>query len=330
MNLTPESVRQWAGYAGDSPLYVHLSEVIAGDDDLLRVLNRIEHKPAPNILFAAVQLLLSGEPGHELSAYYPNLAPRPFPLERAGEPFRRFVLDRESEIVAIGKARYTQTNEARRCVALLPAVWEAPFDRFHLVDVGTSAGLNLALDRYRYRWGDSEWGPDSPVVLTTESRGMTPRARDVEVLSRVGIDLNPIDPEDPVERLWLESLVWPEHHERRDRLRASLQVARSVPIDFVAGDALTALPGVYDRLPAGEAVVVMDSFVLNQLTDDLRQQFEDVSVDERRRRPVHRVSLEPVGDRSDASALTVDSGHGPRQIGWAHHHGEWLDLYARP
>ncbi len=330
MNLTPESVRRWAEYAGDSPLYVHLSEVIAGDDDLMRVLNRIEHQPALNILFAAVQLLLSADPADELSGFYPNRASEPSPLEGVGENFRRFVLDRESAIVEIGVTRYTQTNEVRRCVALLPAVWEAPFDSFHLIDVGTSAGLNLALDHYRYRWGDTEWGPDSPVVLTTESRGDTPVARPVEVLSRIGIDLNPIDTDDPVERLWLESLVWPEHHERRERLRVAIQVARTVPIDFVAGDAVNALPEVYARLPYGEAVVVMDSFVLNQFDDDHRHRFEEVSDEERRRRPVHRVSLEPVSERSDASALIVDSGQGLRQTGWAHHHGDWLELYARP
>ena len=75
----------------------------------------------------------------------------------AGPLFREFVLAHEEEIVHLGNTRYTQTNESRRCVALLPLVMLAPFDRFHLVDIGTSAGLNLRLERYRYRFDDLEW-----------------------------------------------------------------------------------------------------------------------------------------------------------------------------
>ena len=94
------------------------------------------------------------------------------------EPFRRFVLEHEDEIAAIGATRYTQTNESRRTVALLPGVWAGPLDRFHLIDVGASAGLNLALDRYRYRWGSVEWG-DSPLLQEAESRGADPVPRPI-------------------------------------------------------------------------------------------------------------------------------------------------------
>ena len=38
--------------------------------------------------------------------------------------------------------------------------------------------------------------PESKVLLTTESKGATPRLHDIEVMSRIGLDLSPIDPAD--------------------------------------------------------------------------------------------------------------------------------------
>ena len=324
---TAEGVRKWADTATDSPLYHHLSLLIADTDELIRVINRIKNRPAPNMLFGAVQYLMATNPGSALSRFFPNFVDNPLALDEIDGFFIDFVLEHEEEIVEIGRTRYTQTNECRRGVALLAGIWEAPFDRFHLIDVGTSAGLNLAIDRYSYRWNDLTWGSGSSLEIAAESRGALPRVRDIEILSRIGLDLNPIDPGDPDQRLWLESAVWPEHHERRDRLRAALEVLRTVPVEFVAGDALRTLPEVFDRLPFDEPVVVMNSMVLIQWDPSDRERLDSLVATERSRRPVHRVSMEWfAGQRPDASELTVDSGEGWRHVGWVHHHGEWVEL----
>ncbi|HEY4606524.1 MAG TPA: DUF2332 domain-containing protein, partial [Acidimicrobiia bacterium] len=186
-------MREWGKHTHGSPLYRELVEVVAGDPELLRVMNRIEHRPPPNLVFAAVQYLLMEGADPVLAGYYRSVVDDPLPPEGVAGPFREFVLRHEERIVEIGNSWYTQTNECRRCVALLPLVMMAPFDRFHLLDVGASAGLNLALDRYRYRYGDLEWGPtDADVVLTAETRGMPPGLHDVEILSRIGLDINPL------------------------------------------------------------------------------------------------------------------------------------------
>lgn len=324
---TAEGVRRWAESATDSPLYHHLTLVVADTPELMRVIQRVEHRPPPNMLFGAVQYLMAKHPGSPLSRFYPNFVDEPMPNEGVDAAFLDFVLEHESAIVEIGANRYTQTNECRRCVALLPGIWEAPFDRFHLIDVGTSAGLNLAIDRYLYRWDDLTWGQDSNLELSTSLRGGSPRPRDIEVLSRIGLDLNPINPTDPDERLWLESLVWPEHHERRSRLKAALDILQTVPVEFVAGSALETLPEVFDRLPADEPVVVMNSMVLVQWDPTDRERFEELVASERNRRPVHRVSMEWfTSQRPDASELTVDTGDGWRHHGWVHHHGEWVEF----
>jgi hypothetical protein len=241
--------------------------------------------------------------------------------------FREFVLAHEEEIVHLGNTRYTQTNESRRCVALLPLVMMASFDRFHLVDIGTSAGLNLALDRYRYRFDDLEWGTESPLVLTAESRGADPRLHGIEVLSRTGLDLNPLDPGDEEARRWLDALIWPEHEERRARLRLALAIISEVPIEMVPGDALATLPRVLDSLPGDEPVVVMNSFAFAQFSPEGRHEVEAISNRARTRRPVFRAAMELLDASDDWARMVVDDGTGGRVVGQAHPHGEWIELF---
>jgi len=227
-------------------------------------MNRIEHRPPPNLMFAGVQYLLMEGAGPELSAYYRSLVEEPLPALEVGPVFREFVLEHEERIVEMGNTRDTQTNECRRCVALLPMVMTAEFDRFHLIDVGASAGLNLGLDCYCYRCDDLEWGPESSLVLSAGSRGIPPRLHDIEVLSRTGLDLNPLDPADEEARRWLDALIWPEQDDRRSRLRQALRIVSDLP--------------VFD-------------------------------------------------ESDDWARLIVDDGTGPRQVGRAHPHGEWIELF---
>jgi hypothetical protein len=319
-------MRAWGRHTHGSPLYLHLVEVIADDPDLMRVVGRIQHLPQANLLFGAVQLMLMAGRGPELAAYYRSLVDDPLPVTDSGPAFRRFVLENEEEIVGIGNTRYTQTNECRRCAVLLPLVMMAPFDRFHLIDVGTSAGLNLGLDRYHYRFGDLAWGPESKVLLTTESRGATPRLHDIAVMSRIGLDLSPIDAGDQESRLWLDALIWPEHVERRARLRAALQVMAAVEVEMVPGDALVTLPQTLAGLPKADPAIVVNSFTLIQFSPEQRDQLEEIAAAARAQRPVFRASMEALDKNDDWARLVIDDGSGPRQVGEAHPHGEWIDL----
>lgn len=332
MDLTPTQVREWAAHAHGSPLYAHLCEVVAGSEYLMRVINRIENRPPPNILFAAVHfLLLRGEDDLGLARFYRSLVPDPDPPEGVGEQFQRFVTRHEETIVEIGRTRFTQTNECRRCVALLPAIWRAGLGRFHLIDVGTSAGLNLMVDRYRYRWGEREWGgTGSAPLLETEIRGALPEPREIEVLSRTGLDLNPIDVSDPDERLWLDALIWPEHVERRRRLRAALEAREKVDLALVEGSALDTLGPVLDGLPDGEPALVMHSFTLNLFTDEERERFLEVVESASGRRPLARVFFEHLRREDRWQTIGVDTGRGTELIGQGHPHGEWVEFYARP
>jgi len=324
--LTPQAVEHWGRHAGGSPLYQHLAGVIASDVELMRILNDIEHPPQPNVLLAGVQYLLMKNPDQELASFYPNLTDRSAPVEEAGNPFREFVLANEPELLEIGRTRYTQTNESRRCTALLPAIWETRVNEFHLVDIGTSAGLTLLIDRYHYRWDRLEWGPTSPVTLDCRLRGRAPLPQPVELLSRTGLDLHPVDLAEPDARVWLEALVWPEQVDRRRRLQDAMNLQRDIEMELVAGNASESLGPTLAGLPGDAPIVVMHSFALNQFTPDQRAAVDDVLASVRRSRLVWRVSLELVELSDEAPELAIDDGSGPWVIGQAQPHGEWLAL----
>jgi hypothetical protein len=332
-SVTPAFLENWASLADSGPLYQHLCRLIAADPELLELVNSIEHKPEPNILFAAVQYLLMEDPGHPLAAYFSSITPGPPPDHPVDDLFREFALTHRAQIEAMGRTRYTQTNEVRRCVALLPLAMSSGFGQFHLVDLGTSAGLNLGMDRYRYRWNQLTWGGPSPITLTTESRGVDPVLTEIEVLRRIGLDLNPLDPKDPDARRWLDALIWPEQSDRRSRLRAALEAIETMDLELVPGDALQTLPSVLADLPAGEPVVLMNSYALMQLEDEDRDRIAEIVADGRRARPVFRVSIEVTIAEERGIGLEVDDGSGFRTVGRTHPHGEWIELfdsYARP
>ncbi|HEU4895808.1 MAG TPA: DUF2332 domain-containing protein [Acidimicrobiia bacterium] len=326
---TPGDVLEWRRHAGDSPLYERLAHVIADDPELMRVLNEIEHDPAPNILLAGVQFLLMSDPTDDLARFYPNLVERPERASAVDPVFRQFVLDHEHQLVDIGRTRHTQTNEVRRCAALLPAIWETPATEFHLVDVGTSAGLNLVMDRYRYDWDGLEWGPSSPVTLECSVRGRPPRPRPITIMSRTGLDLSPLDPAEHDDRMWLEALIWPEQTTRRRRLQAALEVQSGETVHLVAGDAVDTFGTTLEQLPDGP-VIAMHSVALNQFEADQRSALDEQIDAARSGRPVWRVSMELLDWRDDAPTISIDDGSGPTVIGQGHPHGEWVELYALP
>ena len=332
MWTSPEGVRAWGKHAHGSPLYAHLVEVVAGDGELMRILHRIENLPQVNLLLGSVHyLLLQGADG-QLAAWYASLVDEPLSVDEVDPVFRAFLIEHEDEVVTLSNSHYTQTNECRRCIALMPAVMTSSLDRFHLIEIGTSAGLNLALDRYHYDFGDFGWGPDSPVVLEGEWRGRRFPLPEIEVLSRTGLDLNPILPGDAEAQQWLDALIWPEQRERRARLRDALKLVSSLDLEMVAGDALDTLPAVLDRLPPGEPAVVMNAFIFGQLTLEARDRVEEICDVERASRPIYRVSLELLANADEWARVSV-AEHGPLvQIGQAHPHGEWVELWdqARP
>jgi hypothetical protein len=240
---------------GVSPAYERLSDAVARDDELLGRIDTLPPaKRQPNLLFAVVRLL--GGPVEDPAA------------------FHDYVLANWPAIEAQLRVRATQTNEPGRCAVLLPVLASLP-QPLALLEVGASAGLCLYPDRYAYRYGDHLLGAGEP-VLDCAIAGTTPPARRPEVVWRAGLDLNPLDVTDPADVAWLDTLIWPEHGHRRERLRAARAVAAADPPLLVRGDLVDDLPALAARAPRDATLVVFHTSVLYQVPPPRREAFTEV------------------------------------------------------
>lgn len=175
---------------------------------------------------------------------------------------RAWMDEHSDQIVAESGQRRTQTNEAARCgpLAFALARIDGPIG---LVEIGASAGLCLAVDRYSYRFhrpGGVELerlGDGSPHLDVVLSPGLPVPRRMSRIAERVGIDLDPLDPNRPDDAAWLEALIPPDRPDRLDRLRTAIALARREPsLTILRGDALDLLPAALSRLPRDATPVV--------------------------------------------------------------------------
>ena len=294
---------------GVSPAYERLSRAVAGDAELLALLDTLPPaKRQPNLLFGVVRL-------------------RGGPVDDPAE-FRAYVLAHWPDVAAQMRVRATQTNEAGRCAVLLPVLAALP-QPLALLEVGASAGLCLYPDRYAYRYGDRQVGEGEP-VLDCELIGTEPPVRRPEVVWRAGLDVNPLDVTDPADVAWLEALIWPEHRHRRERLRAAAAVAAADPPLLVRGDLVDDLPALAEQAPAGATLVVFHSSVLYQVPPQRRNAFTELV----RTLPGHWIANEdpsvlPHADLPEPPAdgfhnvLALD-GH---PVAWTTGHGQSLTWF---
>ena len=303
-------------------------------------------QPPPNMLFGAAHFLLLAGADHPLAAHYPAISGAERPFEPALPAFRDFCLSQRAALVELLQSRRMQTNVIQRCICLLPAfglITSETQRPLTLIEIGPSAGLNLKWDRYHYRYPASgpatalEWGdPESGVGLTTERRGMLvlpPLPEPIEVGSRRGIDLNPIDAGDADAMRWLRALIWPEHVERQERMSAAVAIARQHPPPLIRGDAVELIPGLLDEALAeaqgDTSIVVFATHVLYQLPRDERvrllKSIEQFAHETGTR--VDFISMEASG--ADFSELMLTT-YGPeerrtRKLAEANGHGRWLE-----
>ena len=275
---------------------------IAGDEQLAGLLLCAPAaQRQPVLLFACVHdLLLAGVDGDraDLARYYPNLTAN----SDAGDPLpalRRFCAHHDAALTALLASRSTQTNEVGRCALLLPAFALLATDVGPLahVDVGASAGLNLLLDRYGYRYepGDSV-GPasGSPVELVCGTRGGVPVPTALPVIAdRIGLDRAPVDVHDAAATRWLEACVWPDQPDRFERLRTALAMARTNCVVVRRGDAVADTPALVESVAGSGHPVVTNTWVLNYLSGPERTAYVEV--------------LDAVGAGLDLSWVYVES-----------------------
>lgn len=273
---------------GQSPIFEDWALGIAGDTEVLAAIDSLPlQKRQPNLVFAAARLL-----GAPLDAY---------------ATFRTWLLGNWPAVADEAQQRMTQTNEPRRCAAILPAlglIAEHTDGPMAILELGASAGLCLYPDKYSYRYGGGEWlhphtGP-SAVRIETETLGRVPvPATMPDIVWRAGIDLRPLDVNDENDVRWLETLVWPEQHERLERIRAAIGIVRDYPPRLIRGNAIDKLATVAATAPRDATLVVITSAMLVYLPYQERMQLIATIRD----LGAHGVSLDGIGVRPAVDAL---------------------------
>jgi hypothetical protein len=240
--------------------------------------------------------------------------------------------ERADELARFVAEQPVQTNEVQRAWALLPGLLALHAERVDLVEIGASAGLLLALDRYDYRYRAGSWGRGGDrLVLAGDDRGGPPAGlleRRLVVERRRGVDLHPVALDDEGARL-LEAFVWADQTDRVERLRRAIGVARTAGIEVVAGDYVERLPDLLRGRRDGVATVVVSSVTTTYLRDDRYRDLLRVLARAGRDGPLAWLSLEsPRRDRryeGVALELTTWPGGSTRRLARVDFHATWLE-----
>jgi hypothetical protein len=333
--------------ADNSPLYQRVAIAFADSEDALHAIEEAPPlKRHPTVILASLHdLVLQGRAPALADAYAAR------DLDAAGPAAIDALLSLTAEVVAIATHRQTQTNETGRCARLYPGIAEAAAragaGKVGLIDVGCSAGLNLSVDRVGVAYSNGQFLGDESSRLRLECEVVGERAipdRSMPtVVARVGVDLNPVDPQDPADARWLHACLWPDQPERVARLNAAIALAADAPATLLAGDALEVLPDAFARVPADALPVVTTTWALSYFSLEGRLRFLRRLDEAAAGRTVAWVSGEGVGIAPSVptlgdSRLAAHSLVGValfergslrvEAVGRCHPHGRWLEWLA--
>lgn len=270
----------------------------------------------------------------DLAAHYPSVGGEPDP-----DTIRSDLLLTVASHVGYlrdGLRVAPQTNEIGRSGFLLPGLLDAlagdDLD-VRLLEIGSSAGLNLLLDRYRYELGSWSWGDvTSAAVIEAELTGDPPEPRPLSIVERRGCDLNPLDVTTEEHQLRLLSFVWADQEARIARTRGAIAIANGLPptVDNAdCGEWLEQHLSV--RADRGVATVVQHSVMWQYLPNETRAAVRAAlhAAGERatNRRPLIHVAFEPnaggVGSGFSVTVTRWPDGEA-RTVASGHAHGAWI------
>jgi hypothetical protein len=238
-------------------------------------------------------------------------------------------VDAHADAIRDALTRPPQTNEVGRSAALVGGFLVVARETalpLRVLEVGSSAGLNLRFDRYWYESDGVSYGdPASPVRFTgLWAEGQPPFDAPITIAERRGCDRDPIDAGEGG-RLTLLSYVWPGQTERFTMLRAALDVARDVPVAIDRADIPTWLARQLGEPVPDRATVVFHSIVWQYLTDDERATAEALLASAGDRAttdaPLAWLRLEPSPDLTHTELrVTAWPGGEDRLLARGHYH----------
>ena len=350
----------------DDPLYVAITAAVAQRAEWAAMLAAAPAtQRLPMLWLAALQdrVLACVGAGERppLADYYASAGDARAPDAALPGHLGEFVDRERAALVRTIATRSTQTNEIGRSAVLWPVlqslVERTGQRRLALLDVGCSAGLNLGVDRWRYRYVDDVTGatiaatapsrdPRAPEIACRVLAGARPgTSAEPEIVMRQGIDLKPIDVDDAGEVRWLRACLWPHDAERRARFDAAVAIARTQHWPLAAtADALAAIVAWRSSLPDDVMPVVFNSWVLSYFDLPLLRRHVDGLLVQVAQRGVTWISAEnptlsrtwwpgKSGTRADglpnATSWTVARPDGNGGVDWrlaatSHAHGRWM------
>jgi len=277
---------------------------LAEDGELLALAAEIPAERMPALLFcAAAGYLIDDRRPTGLVEYFP-VAGEPQPAVDAGfaPALRAFCLGHRRELLDLCARRRYQMNEVARSTQMALALqWlggVAPLGDVVLIDLGSGAGLGLHLDRYCHRVGAGRQLGDeaSPLVLECRidgTHGLPAQGTLPRIGERVGIDLDPLDLADPVDRRWARACIPPET-DSLERFDRAARLVGAHPCRVIRGEALATLPAVLDAVPGDRYPVVTDAYTAVFFSDRERARLGELLGRQAAGRDLAWISLDPL------------------------------------
>jgi hypothetical protein len=231
-----------------------------------------------------------------------------------------------------------QTNEPARSANFMAALLVLA-DRFglpfELLEIGSSAGLNLLIDRFGYDLGGVTAGPEAAaVIIRPEWRGPLPPAARVQIDSVRGVDIAPIDVTDPAAAERLMAYIWVDAPERTARVEAAIGMIATRPVDLVQGDAADWIEArLVEPQAPGTCRVLMHSIVWQYLPGETQARImaamEAAGAAATPDRPLAWIRMEPDDIRKGIETHVRAWPDQPeRQLARTHPHGAWIEWVA--
>lgn len=228
-----------------------------------------------------------------------------------------------------------QTNEVARAGAIVAALMVAArmVDMpFTLLELGSSAGLNLNLAHYRYDLGGQRAGATgSPVFVAPAWRGAAAPSGDVRIAAARGVDLRPLDVSDPAARERLSSFAWTDDPVRAALLTQAIALAQKNRPAIDRDDLTHWLPRqLAEPQPAGLCRVVFHSMVLQYLDAQQRakivEHIHSAGARADPSRPLAWISFEWTDCRREVQLMLTCWPDGVRRhLATCHPYSEWID-----
>ena len=197
-----------------------------------------------------------------------------------------------------------------------------------LLELGSSAGLNLIWDRYRYVYSSGEWGTGA-LLLRGDDRTPPPPhllGREVTVQRRRGVDLHPVDVTTERGARLLRAFVWADQSARLERLDEAIALARCDPPQLLAGDYVEALPSLLRNRRDGAQLIVFQTASTMYLGRGQHERVRGALSEAARDEPLLYLTAIQAPDL-DGYSLEVErypDGQSQR-LAVFDFHGEWLD-----